>query len=156
MILAAGLLGSRGYRSPVRSEVLVTRSVLIGLSIVAMVAIVVPLLGAEAVRDSQTAAASGDLNTALDKAKHAHDLQSYAAAPDMQQALVLELMGNYRGALAPARDATHAAAKDWRAWLVLSRLEAEAGHAAASAIAYERAKSLNPRSVLFQAAELPR
>jgi tetratricopeptide (TPR) repeat protein len=112
-------------------------------------------MGAEAIRDSRSAANGGNLQSALDKAEHAHDLQPYAAAPQLQRALVLELMGRYDAALDPARAATAAASQDWRTWLILSRLEAEAGRAAASINAYQRAKTLNPRSILFTTAEAP-
>ena len=155
MVLAAGLLGPRRYRSTSRKEGFLIRGGLVALGVIAMVAIVPQLLGAEAIRDSQSAADSGNLQSALDKADHAHDLQPYAATPDLQQALVLELMGKYDAAVAPARDATQAASRDWRTWLVLSRLQAEAGRPAASISAYERARSLNPRSMLFKAAQTP-
>jgi cytochrome c-type biogenesis protein CcmH/NrfG len=68
---------------------------------------------------------------------------------------VLELMGKFQPAVSAARDATQAASTDWRSWLVLSRLQAEAGRPDASIASYERAKSLNPKSILFQAAEVP-
>ena len=75
--------------------------------------------------------------------------------PNLQRALVLELMGRYGDAAGAAREATRAASRDWRTWLVLSRLEAEVGRPQAAIAAYQRAKILNPRSVLFQAAGVP-
>jgi cytochrome c-type biogenesis protein CcmH/NrfG len=75
--------------------------------------------------------------------------------PDLQRALVLELMGRYAQAIGPARDAARASSRDWRTWLVLSRLQAEAGRPGPSVAGYERAKSLNPRSVVFTARERP-
>jgi hypothetical protein len=155
VVLAAGLLAPRRYREPLQREALIVRASLIALALVAMVAIVPQLLGAKSLRSSQSAAASGNLPRALDDAEHAHDLQPYAATPDLQRALVLELMGKHDAAVRPASDATKAASRDWRTWLVLSRLEAEAGHPGASINAYERAKSLNPRSLLFSASETP-
>jgi hypothetical protein len=153
LVLAAGVMAPRHYREPQRTEKLVFRGCLIFLAVVSMAAIVPQLLGAKAIRDSQAAAVSGDLSAALDDANHAHDLQPYAANADLQKALVLERMGDVASAVGPARDATAAASRDWRAWLVLSRLEAENGHAGAAIDAYERAKSLNPRSVVFAASE---
>ena len=149
LVLAGGLLGSRRYEPPSRREALGTRTVLILLGVVAMVAIVIPLLGAESLRDSRTAASSGDLKSALDDANRAHSLQPYAAEPDLQQALVLELMGSYRDAVDHAREATQASSRDWRTWLILSRLQVEANEPAASVNSYLHAKSLNPRSPLF-------
>jgi tetratricopeptide (TPR) repeat protein len=156
LVLAGGLLAPRRYTAASGSERLATRVLLIGMAVVAMVAIVPPLLGGEAVRDSQAAVNSGDLPSALDDAEHAHSLQPYAAAPDLQRALVLELMGKDVAATEPASDATRAASQDWRNWLVLSRLEAEAGRPDAAIAAYKRAKSLNPRSVLFAQTGTPK
>jgi O-Antigen ligase len=149
MVLAAGMLAPRRYAPASKRESWLARGVLIGLAVIALVAMVPPLLGATALRDSREAAASGDLPAALDDAERAHDLQPYAATPDLQRALVLELMGNYEEAVEPAREATQAAAQNWRTWLVLSRLQAEAGRPAASVAAYERARRLSPRSALF-------
>jgi O-antigen ligase len=156
MVLAAGLLTPRRYRAPVLAERRLSRAGLIALGVMALIAIGPQLLGARALRDSQSAAASDDLAGALDDANNAHDLQPYAAAPDLQRALVLEQMGKPDAALAPARDATAAASRDWRTWLVRSRIEAEAGDPGGSIASYRRAKSLNPRSILFAAAETPR
>jgi hypothetical protein len=156
MVLAGGLLAPRRYRSPSRNEGFLVRGSLIALAIIAMVAIVPQLRGAQAIRDSREAAAAGELQSALDDADRAHDLQPYAAAPDLQRALVLELMGRREAALAPAREATQASSRDWRSWLVLSRLQAETGRPAGAVASYERAKSLNPRSIVFAAAEAPR
>jgi tetratricopeptide (TPR) repeat protein len=155
MVLAGGLLSPRLYRRPSTSQGFFIRGGLIALALIALIAIVPQLLGAEAIRDSRSAAGSGNLQSALDKAEHAHDLQPYAATPDLQRALVLELMGRFDAALAPARDATRAASHDWRNWLVLSRLQAEAGDADGSVAAYERARTLNPGSVIFAAAQVP-
>jgi cytochrome c-type biogenesis protein CcmH/NrfG len=63
---------------------------------------------------------------------------------------VLELQHNYPAALVAARRATANEPQDWTGWLVLSRAEAESGHVKASVAAYRRARSLNPRSPLFQ------
>jgi tetratricopeptide (TPR) repeat protein len=149
MILAGGLLGSRKSRRPSRRDGLIARSILVGLSVIAIAVIALPLLAAESVRNSEADARGGNLQAALDAARHAHDLQPYAGAPLLQQALVLELMHNYGTAANAARDATRADAKNWRPWLVLSRLEAERDHQRDAVSAYLRARSLNPRSPLF-------
>ena len=47
------------------------------------------------------------------------------------------------------REATEAEETNWRNWYILARIEDEAGNAEASATAYDRAVSLNPRSPLF-------
>ncbi len=52
-----------------------------------------------------------------------------------------------------ARAATERESTNWRTWLVLSRIEAERGRAAAAIRDYRKAKSLNPRFSLFSNAE---
>jgi cytochrome c-type biogenesis protein CcmH/NrfG len=149
MVLAGGILASRRYSPPKAREAPIARAALIGCGIVALVAIAIPLRGAISVRDSQAAARSGDLPAALDDARNAHDLQPYAATPKIQEALILELMGEPAAGAAAAREATRADSRNWRTWLILSRLEAESGRAQPSVDAYRRAKGLNPRSILF-------
>jgi cytochrome c-type biogenesis protein CcmH/NrfG len=39
---------------------------------------------------------------------------------------------------------------EWRAWTILSRIQAERGRAAAALASYRRARTLNPKSVLFR------
>ncbi|HUA45138.1 MAG TPA: hypothetical protein VMA77_07925, partial [Solirubrobacteraceae bacterium] len=67
----------------------------------------------------------------------------------IQLALVLELRGRVREALVAAQAATTDEPSNWSGWLILSRLQAEAGHPVASLTAYRRSRSLNPRSPLF-------
>ena len=112
-------------------------------------AIAIPLAGASAIRDSQ-AEAAGRLGPALEWARTAERIQPGASAPKLQQGLLLERAGDLPGAARALRAATAADPTDWRLWLTLSRVEAEQGRAAASVSAYRTARSLNPRSVLFQ------
>ncbi|HST90823.1 MAG TPA: O-antigen ligase family protein [Brevundimonas sp.] len=150
MILAAGLLSPRSYREPSRRMTWRNPRLALGATAIAgLVLIAIPLRGAQALQDSQRAATDGDLTKALEDARTAHDRQPYAASPLVQEALVLELMKDYNGAVTAARSATVAEATNWRTWLVLSRTEAEAGDPRASVRAYEQARSLNPRSPLF-------
>ena len=127
-----------------------TRVVLGGLAIAGLVAVILPLAGTASVRASQDAVNAAQLGPALDEADSARDIQPYAATPSLQQALVLELAGEFDAAAAAAREATQEEPTNWRTWLVLSRLEVERGNAPAAARAYREARSLNPRSPLFQ------
>ena len=63
---------------------------------------------------------------------------------------MLELQGDLTGAVEAARAATEAEPTNWRTWFVLSRVEAKAGNTEASVEAYREARSLNPRSEIFQ------
>jgi O-antigen ligase len=123
------------------------------VALACLVAIAVPLATAGAVRRSQAAAASGDRSAALTDARTAARLEPGAASPQVQLALVLELQGDVRDALIAARRATSDEPANWSAWLLRSRLDAEAGRARASLAAYRRARSLNPRSPLFAPGE---
>lgn len=126
-----------------------SRAVIAGLAVAALVAIAIPLAGASAVEQSQRDAATNRLGVALERARDAAEVQSYAATPYLQQALVLEQRGDFAGAVENAKLATDKEATNFRTWLTLSRLEAEAGHAQASVEAYHQARSLNPKSGLF-------
>jgi len=120
------------------------------IAIAALLAIAVPLATVSSVRESQSAATTGDLARALADARTAVALQPGAASSQIQLALVLELRGDAPDALAAARAATRDEPSNWSAWLVRSRLEVEAGHPAAALAAYRRSRSLNPRSPLFK------
>jgi hypothetical protein len=118
-------------------------------SIAALIAIWFPLQGAEALRQSELDAGDGDLSGALAQARDAADDQPYAASPRLQQALILEQQGRLPAAAGAASAATDKESTNWRTWLVLARIEAERGTVGASLRAYERARALNPRYVLF-------
>ena len=62
----------------------------------------------------------------------------------------LNFNGNARQALVPAHRAVRNEPDNWSSWLVLSRLEAEAHHPAASVAAYRRARLLNPQATVFR------
>jgi hypothetical protein len=126
------------------------RSCLVVAAAAALALIALPLAGLVSVRASQAAAQRADLSAALDQAATARDVQPYAATPPIQEALVLEQAGDLRGAAAAARRATVAESKNWRTWLVLSRIAAERGDVHESVVAYRKAKALNPRSWLFR------
>jgi hypothetical protein len=118
-------------------------------ALVAIVAIAIPFAAEDLVRESKAAARDGDLAGALGAARTAADVQPYAATPRLQEALVLELQRDYPAAAVAAKAATKRESTNWRTWLVLSRVEAERGNAAASVAAYRKARSLDPLSPLF-------
>ena len=120
------------------------------VSLVAIFAIARPLAGSRAITDSQQDAASGDLRAALAKADDAAEIEPYAATPYLQKALVLERLGRPEPAVNAARRATRKESTNWKTWLVLSRLEAEAGNAQAAVDAYLEGRRPNPRSRIFR------
>ena len=111
--------------------------------------IAIPLAADTEVRDSRSAVAQGNLGDALARADTAADLQPYAAAPRLQQALVLELRGDLDGAARAARQATERESTNWRTWLIRSRLEARAGRAENAAHAYRKAEALSRTTVEY-------
>ena len=121
-----------------------------GLALAAIIAIAIPLAATTLLRESEAEARGGDLSAALEAARTAENVQPAAAAPRLQEALVLEEQGALGPAAEAALGATDREPMSWRNWLVLSRIEAERGNAAAAVRDYRRARSLNPRSPLFQ------
>jgi len=125
------------------------RAALLPASAVAIVAIAIPLASTGALRRSQADARAGNLTEALAEARSARNAEPAAAAPRLQEALVLEQGGELGPAASAAAAATERERSDWRTWLVRYRIEAERGRADAALRYYRRAKSLNPRSGLF-------
>jgi O-antigen ligase len=153
LLLAAAILGGGRdeagrdrVQEPARAAPHIALAV---LALAALAAIAIPLAGTSSVRASQSAAEAGELDGALDDARAAKEIQPWAATPSLQQALVLELRGDLSSAAAAARQATADEPTNWRTWLVLSRIEAYRGNPAESVAAYREARSLNPRSALF-------
>ena len=146
-VLAPGLRADSERRRA--GPPLALRAGAVALSLACLVAIGVPLATTSAVRASQTAASSGNPGLALRDAEQAARIEPGAASPQLQLALVDELQGRIAPALIAARRAAVDEPQNWSTWLIVSRLEAEAGHPVASLQAFRIARSLNPRSPLF-------
>ena len=152
LLLTAAVLApaARIDGGPGRRVSLPVRLGAMAVAAAALIAIAVPLATVSTVRESQSAVVSGDPAQALADARTAVRLEPGAASPEIQLALVLELQRDIPGALAAARDATKDEPDNWSTWLIVSRLQAEAGHPAASLAAYQRSRALNPQSPLFK------
>ncbi len=154
MLLLASLLVMPARRADLEVEVRPRLPIPLRLGVgaaalAAIVAIAIPLATTSLLRESEADARNGEFSAALSNARSAQNVQPDAAGPRLQQALVLEAEGDLPAATEAARAATERESTNWRTWLVLSRVEAERGMAAASVRAYRRARSLNPRSELF-------
>jgi hypothetical protein len=154
-LLLASVLVSSGSRSK-RTAGEVALPVRVGLragfavaALAAIVAIAIPLASGSLLRQSESDAREGELRSALEAARSAQNVQPGAAAPRLQQALVLEQLGDLSAAAAAAHAAGEREETNWRNWLVLSRIEAERGRAAPAVRDYRKAKSLNPHFSLF-------
>ncbi len=130
--------GSEGRRMRAAAPVAV-------LSVLALVAIAIPFAGTTLVDRSRESAAQGRLDDALEQAHDAVAVQPNAATPRIQEATVLESLGDLDGAVKAAGEATERESTNWRMWIVLSRLEARNGDADAAVSAYERGQALFPR-----------
>jgi tetratricopeptide (TPR) repeat protein len=149
LLLAAAVLTAGSRRRPERPRVRLRVGFAIA-ALAALVAIAVPLAAITSLRESQDAARAQDFGAALTKAKDAAGVEPFAAGPHLQVALVLEQQGRLKGAEAAAREAVSHEPDEWRSWVVLSRLAAKRGKVHSAVAAYERARSLNPRSALFE------
>lgn len=128
----------------------VSRVALAILSFVALASICIPLATASLLESSKAASGRGDSGEALERAREAAQVEPFAAAPKLQEALILEGLGEETAALEAARQATDSEPENWRNWLILSRISAEAGRADEAVAAYRRARVLNPRSPIFE------
>jgi len=149
LLLASLLVTAGAGRSAKAAPGLPWRLGFAVVAVAAIVAIAIPLASTSLLRQSEAEARGGDLPAALGKARSARNVQPDAAAPRLQQALVLEAGNDLPAAAAAAEAAAERGSTDWRNWLVLSRIEAERGRVEAAIAAYREAKSLNPRSSLF-------
>jgi len=152
LLLAAALLGP-GARPDGEERApfpLPLRLGIPALALSAIVAIAIPLATTSLLRQSEADARAGDLDAALEAARSAQNVEPGAMSPRLQQALLFETLGDLDQAAAAARAATEREPTNWRTWLVLSRIEAQRGRAAAAVADYRRARSLNPLSELFE------
>jgi len=151
VLVAVILAGGRRLGAPARDGgSTVPRIVLVGAAILGLVAVSIPLAGTTALRESQAAARTGDLDPALAQARSAQAVQPYGATAQVQKALVLERAGDVNGAAAAIRTATEREPTNWRPWLIRSRIEAARQRPQAAVQAFRRARALNPRSALFK------
>lgn len=153
LLLAAAVLAPRAITSTETHRTtspLPLRFGAIALAAACLIGVAVPLATANALNASEAASGAGDNALALKDARRAASIETGSATPQLQIALVLEAEGKSAQGLTAAIKATRDEPQNWETWLILSRLEAETGHPRASAADYGRARSLNPRSSLFQ------
>jgi O-antigen ligase len=134
----------RRYRPPI-----LLRVGLVATALACLAALGIPTATVTAVRNSQKAALAGDNRLALKDARSATKIDPSAASAQLQLALVLETQRDLPAAIQAATKASQDEPQNWSPLLILSRLEAESGHAKASVAAYERARLLNPTSPVF-------
>jgi len=149
LCLAAALLSDRDEPDAPAAGKGATRLIFAALAVLSLVAVGVPLIGERTLRSSQEAAAAQRLSDAADRADAAAEIEPWAATPPLQQALVFAQQHRLGQAATAARRATQEEPTNWRPWYVLSQIENSRGNPDASEQAYDKARSLNPRSYLF-------
>jgi O-Antigen ligase len=151
MLAAAALGGLRDLELIAGERRLPRTRILLALATVAgLWAIIVPLATTVAVRSSQKAALGGQYRAALADAATAQRLEPGAATPRLQRALILEQLGDIRGASQAIGQAKTREPTNWRIWLVASRIATESNQPAVALADYRRARSLNPTSLIFK------
>jgi tetratricopeptide (TPR) repeat protein len=118
----------------------------VGLAIawLTALALVGPLLVDHEVKASQSAAASGDLGSAVSHAETARSIEPWAASPYVQLGLLAEFQGDYPGAAYRLGQAIDREDRNWLLYYLRARVEHEGGDSAAAAADRLRAQQLNP------------
>jgi O-antigen ligase len=111
--------------------------------------IAIPLASTVAVRNSQAAAAAGDLRQALADAHTAQAIEPGASTPYLQQALVLEKGNNIKAASAAIAAAIAREPINYFLWLEASRIATESDQPRRAVADFQRAKRLYPTSTVF-------
>ena len=152
MLMLASLLITAEKRSGPAGDATPAAALRVAVAVAAaaaIVAIAIPLASTTLLRQSEADGRVGNLDDALASARGARNVDGEFAGPRLQEALVLEELGDLDSAAAAAQAATDRESTNWRNWLVLSRIEAKRGDASASVQAYREAESLNPNFSLF-------
>ncbi|MEX2447396.1 MAG: O-antigen ligase family protein [Solirubrobacterales bacterium] len=118
---------------------------------IAMVALIGPLLVERELDASQSAAAEGNIAKAIDHAETARSIEPFAASPYVQLALIAELQGDFAAAAERLTQAIDREDRSWQLYYLRSRVEGEAGNAAAAGADFAQARRLNPRAPELQA-----
>lgn len=119
------------------------------VSIGSIVVLALALVAPQSVDASRSAAARGDLSSAVREAAAGENAAGFAATPALQRALVEEQAGNLAGAEAAARRAAQRTPDDWRPWFLIARIATARGADGRAIAAFRRAKSLNPESPIL-------
>ena len=120
------------------------------LAVPALAVLVVSLIGARGVLDSQAAFREGDYESALSSARTAGSAQPWAAGPVMQEALVPLRDGRARGGHRDrAGRQPSASPPTGRRGRPTAAIGQDAGDEAVTQEGYDRGKELNPRSPVY-------
>ncbi len=113
-------------------------------------ALVGPLLVDREIDASQSAAADGNVPSAVNHADTARSIEPWAASPYVQLGLLAELEGDYTTAAGRLSQAIHRENRNWVYYYLRSKIEHEAGDQASAAADLRRARELNPLESCLQ------
>ncbi len=111
---------------------------------VAAIALVGPLLVTREIDASNSAAAAGNLASAVSHAETARSIEPFATSPYRQLGLLAELEGNYPEAIRRFDQAIEREEDNWLLYYLRGRVQHEAGDEAAAQADLREAKRLNP------------
>jgi O-antigen ligase len=161
--LAAGVLVSvrcvqvAGGADPERAEGRRYGLAVTGIAVawIAAVALVGPLLVSREIKASQSAAAGGDIGTAVDRADTARSIEPWAASPYVQLGLLAQLQHDYPSATVDFTRAIEREDRNWQWYYLRSTVEREGGDEASAMRDIEKARQLNPLAACLKAGGPP-
>jgi O-antigen ligase len=117
-----------------------------GLAIawITALALIGPLLVDREIKSSQSAAADGNLASAVAHANTARTIEPWAASPYVQLGLLAEFQKEYVTASGRLSQAIHREDHNWLLYYLRSKIEHEAGDIGSSRADLSRAQQLNP------------
>ncbi len=110
---------------------------------IAAVALIGPLLVSREIKASQSAAADGNIASAVDHAKTARSIEPWAASPYVQLGLLSELQGEFPQAALAYTGAIEREDRNWQWYYLRSKAERQAGDQAAAEADLNKARELN-------------
>jgi tetratricopeptide (TPR) repeat protein len=116
----------------------------LALAWISVIALVGPLLVQHELKSSQAAAAVDNIGSAVDHANTARSIEPWAATPYVQLGLLAEFQQDYPTASERLTQAIEREDRNWQLYYLRSRIEHEAGRAAAARADLARARQLNP------------
>jgi O-antigen ligase len=116
----------------------------LALAWISAVALIGPLLVDREIDASESAAAAGNLPSAVDHAETARSIEPFAASPYVQLGLLAEGEGDYAAATEHYTQAIDREDRNWQLYYLRSRVEQAAGDRAAAEADLDRARRLNP------------
>jgi len=122
----------------------------LALAWVTALALIGPLLVDREIKASQTAAAAGNIPSAVDHADTARSIEPWAASPYVQLGLLAQQQGDLPAARERLSQAIEREDRNWVFYYLRSKVEHEAGELGAARADLRRAQQLNPLESCLQ------